>query len=168
MLPLTDKRWSELWCREGAAQNVPARINYLLLHPDDRKSFDLLGDSVCSDGTTWSVGFGAAPYIVEMARKLPPSGRLNALIEIGLIVTCACSGSNDLHYRLEPYLADSYHQAIRDSLPLLAETLLCKMEEKDILSLVFCVAALKGHIKLAEVTTELGSCPHCSEILGRT
>lgn len=166
MLPLTDERWADLWCRESTAEGLPAQINYLLLRPDDRKSFDKLCDSVCSDGTTWSAGFAAAPYIVEMARRLPPSQRLNALIEIGLIVTCACHGSTDVHYLLEPFLSDSFHQAVSDCLPLLAETLQCGLEEKDILSLVFCVAALKGHVRLAEVISELESCPHCSEIMG--
>jgi hypothetical protein len=115
---------------------------------------------------TARLGRSDSPYLVEIARKISPSQRLNALIEIGLIVTCACDGSNEVHYRLEHYLTDSYHQAIRDSLPLLAETLQCKMEEKDILTLAFCVAALKGHIKLAEVLSNLESCPQCSEIMG--
>ncbi len=138
----------------------------LLDHPEDTAEFDHLNDAACSDGTTWSAGFAATPYIVEMIRKLAPAQRLNMLISMGCIVTCACSESINEHYRIQPYLAESYHQAVRDCLPLLAETLLCEQKENDVVNLLFTAAALKGHIRLAEVLANLDSCPHCGEILG--
>jgi hypothetical protein len=146
---------------------MPQWIADLLEHPEDAAKFDHLNDAACSDGTTWSAGFAAAPYIVEMARKLPPAQRLNILTTIGWIITAACLESDDVHYRLEPYLAESYHQAVRDCLPLLAETLQCEHKANDVTGLLFAAAALQGHIKLAEVLANLDACPHCSEILGR-
>src|SRR5579862_2289728 len=135
LLPLDDKRWAELWCRNGKAGNMPKRIAYLLDHPEDTAEFDHLNDAACSDGTTWSAGFAVAPHIVEMARRLPPRQRLNILTTMGWIITAACLESDDVHYRLEPYLTESYYQAIRDCLPLLAETLLCEQKANDVVGL---------------------------------
>jgi hypothetical protein len=167
-LSLDDKRWADLWCRNGTAENIPKLIGYLLDHPEDAAEFDHLNDAACSDGTTWSAGFAATPYMVEMARRLPPAQRLNILTTIGWIVTAACLESNDVHYQLETYLADGYYEAVRDCLPLLAETLLCEQKASDIVGILFSAAAFKGHTKLAEVLANLDSCPHCSEILERT
>ena len=170
-LSLDDNRWANLWCRNGTAENLPRQIGYLLDHLEDTTAFNHLSDAACSDGTTWSAGFAAMPYFVEMARKLPPAQRLKLLGTIGCIVTDATLDTDDVHYRLELYLAEAYHQAIRDCLPLLAETLLCEQKGNDVVDLLFTAAALKGHIDLAELllnldASNMNSCPHCGEILG--
>lgn len=87
---------------------------------------------------------------------------------MGYIVMDADLNSNDDHYVLQPYLAESYRQAVRDCLPLLAETLLCEHTPDETECLLLSAAALKGHIRLAEVLTSLDSPEHWSEILGRT
>jgi hypothetical protein len=75
--------------------------------------------------------------MVEMARRLPPGQRLNILTTLGWIVTvtAACLESNDVHYRLETHLVDGYYEAVRDCLPLLAETLLCEQKASDIVGI---------------------------------
>jgi hypothetical protein len=167
-LTLDDKRWSTLWSRSGPAGDVPKQIAYLLDHPEDAEAFDNLADILWTDGVTWSSGFAAVPHIVEMARRLSPAQRVKQVTEMGCIVAYACLDSKNDHVMLQPYLAESYYQAVRDCLPLLAETLLCEQDQGDIESLLFSAAALKGHIRLAEVLANLDSCEHCSEIMGWT
>ena len=165
-LPLDDTRWSTLWTRYGSATDVPKQIADVLSHPEDTEQFDKLTDVLYSDGTTWSSGFAAVPYIIEIARRLPPAQRLRQLTAMGFIVADACLDSKNEHYILQPYLADSYYQAIHDCLPLLAETLLCELKPGEIFCLLFSAAALKGHARLAAVLENLDCCPNCSEIMG--
>jgi hypothetical protein len=167
-LPLDDKRWGELWSREGPARNMPELIAHLLEHPEDEEAFGHLNDAACSDGTTWSAGYAAMPYLVEMARKLPPAKRWDVLTTIGWIVTAASPESDVVHIRIEPYVEEGYHQAIKDSLPLLLETLQCEQTEREFVGLLFTAAALKGHPQLAAVLANLDACEHCSGILGWT
>lgn len=165
-LPLDDKRWAQLWSSEGPARNMPELITYLLEHPDNAEAIGNLQLAACSDGTTWSGGFAALPYLVEIARKLPPEKRLDVLAGIGWIVTAAAHEPEDPHAQLEPYLAEAYHQAVRDSVPLVAETLQSELTERETALLFFVIAALKGHIPLAGVLANLDSCAHCNEMLG--
>jgi len=167
-LPLDDNRWSTLWTRDGPAGDVPKQISYLLDHPEDEEAFVNLEAALSSAGVTWSAGFAAAPYIVEMARRLSPARRLIQLQTVGYIVVYACLDSKDDCYMLQPYLAESYRQAVRDCLPLLAETLLCEHTPDETECLLLSAAALKGHIRLAEVLASLDSPEDWSEILGRT
>jgi hypothetical protein len=145
---------------------MPELIKYLLEHPDNAEAIGNLQLAACSDGTTWSGGFAALPYMVDIARKLPPARRLDVLMGIGWIVTAATQESDDAHAKLEPYLAESYQQAIQDSLPLATEALQGDLPERETAALFFVVAALKGHIPLAGVLANLDSCEHCNEILG--
>jgi cell wall assembly regulator SMI1 len=164
-LPLDDARWVQLWTNNGPARNLPELITYLLEHPDNVEAFTALNEAICADGATLSGGFAAMPYLVEMARKLPASQRATVLNSIGWIVVAADPSSEDAHFRLEPYLAESYHQSIQDSLALLTETLLAEQSDADMLSLLFAAAALKGHVGLAGVLGNLDSCEHCSQLL---
>jgi pimeloyl-ACP methyl ester carboxylesterase len=165
-LPLDDKRWVELWSSEGPARNMPQQIAYLLEHPDDIEALGYLNNAACSDGMAWSGGFAAMPYLVDVARKLAPAKRRDVLATIGWIVTAASFESDDAHAKLEPYLEESYHQAIRDCQPLLAEAMQCEQSERDFAGLLFTAAALNGHPQLAAVLANLDSCEHCSGILG--
>ncbi len=167
-LPLDDKRWMELWSAEGPARNLPQQIAYLLEHPENEEAFGHLRDAVCSDGTTWSSGFAAMPYMVEMAKKLPPEKRGDILTGIGWIITAISPEPDDAHALLQPYLEESFQQAVRDCLPLAAETLQGELTEKELAGLFFTIAALKGHIGLAGVMANLDSCEHCSGMLGWT
>jgi hypothetical protein len=165
-LPLDDQRWAQLWSSDGPARNMPDLISYLLEHPDKADAIGNLQLAACSDGTTWSGGFAALPYLVEIARKLPPAQRLDVLTAIGWIVIGTTPEPEDPHARLEPYLEEAFTQAIRDSVPLAAESLQSDLDERDMAGVFFVIAALKGHIPLAGVLANLDSCEHCNEILG--
>ena len=165
-LPLDDKRWAQLWSSEGPARNMPEMIGYLLEHPKNEEALSQLQFAACSDGTTWSGGFAAMPYLVDIARKLPAGERLAVLMSIGWIVTAASHEPEDPHARLEPFLEEGFYQAVRDCFPLLAETLQSELTEKETVDLFFTIAALKGHIGLAGVLANLDSCEHCREMLG--
>lgn len=165
-LPLDDKRWAQLWSSDGPARNMPELIQYLLEHPDNPEAIGNLQLAACSDGTTWSGGFAALPYLVQIARKLPPAQRLDVLMGIGWIVTAASPEADDAHAKLEPFLAESYQQAVSDSLPLATEALQSELGERETAALFFVIAALKGHIPLAGVLANLDSCEHCNEMLG--
>ncbi len=165
-LPLDDKRWGALWSSEGPARTRPEMIQYRLDHPEKVEPFGLLASAVCSDGTTWSSGFAAMPYIVQMAKKLPAEKRSHIFAGVGWIVTAAAQEQEDPHAQLEPYLAESYQQAVNDCLPLLAETLQCEQSDREMVDLFFAAAALKGHPHVAATLANLDSCEHCNEMLG--
>jgi pimeloyl-ACP methyl ester carboxylesterase len=145
---------------------MPQQIAYLLEHPDDIEALGYLNNAACSDGMAWSGGFAAMPYLVQVAGKLPPAKRRDVLATIGWIVTAAAFESDDAHAKLEPYLEESYHQAISDCQPLLAEALQCEQGDREFAGLLFTAAALNGHPQLAAVLANLDSCEHCSGILG--
>jgi hypothetical protein len=165
-LPLDDKRWVELWSSEGPARNMPQQIAYLLEHPTDIEALGYLNNAACSDGMTWSGGLAAMPYLVEVLRKLPAAKRGDVLMTVGWIVTAAAFESDDAHAQMQPYLEESYYQAIHDCQPLLAEALQCEHDERTYAGLLFVAAALNGYTRLAAVLANLDSCEHCSGMLG--
>ena len=100
-----------------------------------------------------------------MARRFPPAQTdLNILTTIGWIITAACLES-DVMFIIgwEPYLAESYYQAVRIVCRCSQRRCCASKKANDIVGLLFTAAALQGHIKLAEVLANLDSCPHCSE-----
>ena len=162
-LPLNDQRWSELSARCGPAGFVSDAIKHLLNHPDDLEAFDRLSGELTCENTTWPAAYAAAPYIVETARRLSPEQRLKHMIIIGYM---AYSESSPPSGKLEKpaYLAESYEQALRDCLPLLAQTLLCQHTAEETRYLLASAAALKGYRNLGEVLEGLDcGCPHCGE-----
>ena len=68
------------------------------------------------------------------------------------------------------YLVESYEQALRDCMPLLAQTLLCEHNAEETRYLLASAAVMKGQRNLGEVLEGLDcGCPHCGEeILERT
>src|SRR5262245_18794895 len=82
-LPLNDSRWNELSARCGAAGFVSESLRHLLDHPDDLEAFDNLSGELTCENTTWPAAYAAAPYIVEVARRLSPEQRLKHMIVVG-------------------------------------------------------------------------------------
>jgi hypothetical protein len=162
-LPLNDSRWNELSTRCGSAGFVSGSLAHLLDHPDDSEAFDSLSGELTCENTTWSAAYAAAPYIVEIARRLSPAQRLKHMIIVGHMAYSE-SESPSKGVEKPAYLADSYEQALRDCLPLLAETLLCEHNAEETRYLLASAAALKGHRNLGEVLEGLDcGCPHCGE-----
>jgi len=170
MLPLNDLRWSELCTRNGDAAWVPRRIATLLERPDDLPAFQDLWPWLCSEGTAWSAAYAAVPYVVELAKRLPPDLRFEHIYFVGLVVMCSGSDalpSTEEEIAIKPYLLDSYRSALREIMPLLAETLICEHHLSDTRLILAAAAALKGHPKLGDVLNRLdcisGECPKCGE-----
>ena len=164
-LPLTDPRWNELSTRCYNAGFVPQALTYLLEHPDDLEAFEKLSGELTCENTTWSAAYAAAPYLVDMARGLSPAQRAKHMIVLGYM---AYSESADPEPGLEKpdYLAESYDEALRECLPLLAETLLCPHDWEETRYLLASAAALKGYRQLGEVLEGLDAgCPRCGELL---
>lgn len=93
MLPLDDPRWRGLDHR-GRSHRAPALFDLeapevavelaaLLDDPSDLRRFQTLWPYLCSEGTSWPASHGAAPYVVEIARRLPPPTASNTSISSG-------------------------------------------------------------------------------------
>jgi hypothetical protein len=175
-LPLDDPRWKNLdhrnW-RDGKpsewtpdAPFVPYELAKLEKNPADDKRFGDLWPWLCLEGTTYAAAYAAVPYFVSFAKKLPAAKRGHYLTVIGLIVTDSCPKEGN-SFEIKPYLARSYRDALKDTLSLLAETLICKHNMTDSRYLLGALAALKGHKRLARVLQNMdcvcGECPNCGE-----
>ena len=167
-LPLNDPRWNDLSARCGSAGFVAEKLAHLFEHPDDLEAFDKLSGELSCENTTWSAAYAAAPYIVEIARRLSPAQRLKHMICVGYMAYSECSESGKW-FEKPADLAESYEQALRDCLPLLAETLLCEHNAEETRYLLASAAALKGHRSLGDALEGLDcGCPHCGEdIIGK-
>ncbi len=149
--------------RNGKADFVPKRLEHLLQQPDDLVAFQDLWPELCSEGTAWSAAYAAAPYIIEAAQKLSPAQRFERVFFIGYIAQCECPDSGE-SFRLQPYLIDGYHHALREGLTLLGATLVCSHDADDTRHLLASASALKGHRALAEAIEHLDcGCPHCGK-----
>ena len=163
MLALNSPRWQELEIRSGSASAVPSEIAYLLEHPSDGERLTDLSSELCSEDTAWSAAYAAVPYLLEIACKQPLEARGYALVSIGLIVMC--SGDSLVPEDLKP----AYRDSISSALPLLLETMHLPVSGEDLRYQFLSVAALKGHLALAELMNVLDadvSCPECNQSLG--
>jgi hypothetical protein len=166
MLSLNDPRWSDLCTRNGGAAWVPKQLAALMERPDDLPTFQDLWPELCSEGTAWSSAYAAVPYLVELAKRVPPNKRLEYLYVVGLVVMCSCPECGE-SFAIHPYLEGSYQRALVETLPLLGEMLSERHDVTDTRYLLAAIAALKGHQKLGEVLNHLDciccECPKCGE-----
>jgi hypothetical protein len=163
MLPLNSPRWQELKIRSGAASTVPTEIGHLLEHPDDAERLADLSSELCSEDTAWSAAYAAAPYLLEIARKQSLEARGYALVSIGFVVLCSADTV------VPDDLMPAYQAAISGTLPLLLETMHLPAPLEDLRYQFLAVAALKGHLALAELMNVLDAdiaCPECDQSLG--
>jgi hypothetical protein len=168
-LPFNDPRWNELNARCESADFVTQALAHLLEHPDDLEGFDKLSGELTCENTTWSAAYAAAPYIVAIARRLSPPQRLKHMIVIGYMAYSECPDAGGA-FQKPAYLVESYEEALREALPLLAETLLCPHNAEETRYLLASAAALKGQCPLGEALEGLDcGCPHCGrDIIERT
>lgn len=166
MLSLDDPRWSELRCRNGNASWVAQHLTNWLERPEESGDFVELWPDMCSEGTTWSAAYAAVPYVVELAKRLPREERFYPLCFIGLVAICSCPESGE-PFSIQPYLAESYRQALTNALPLLADALVHWEDQCETRYLLAATAAVKGCPKLGQVLNQLecicGECPRCGE-----
>jgi hypothetical protein len=176
MLLLDDPLWKELdhsgWAsgaRYSLDQNapfVPDVLAELWERPSDIERFRALWPYLCSEGTAWSAAYAAVPYVVELAKRLPPEQRFEHLCFLGLVVMCSCPERGE-SFAIKPYLTESYRRALAHALPLLLETLAGQHDAAETRYLLAATAALKGHPKLGDVLENLDcihqQCPRCGE-----
>jgi hypothetical protein len=163
MLALDSVRWQDLGIRSGSARGVPNDLEYLLEHPEDEERLADLSSELCSEGTTWSAAYAAAPYLLEIARKLPLETCGYALVTIGFIVL---QGSDS---DVPSDLLGAYRGTIPSALLRLIDTIHFPSTAKDLRYQFLALAALKGHLALAELMDVVDgeiSCPACDESLG--
>jgi hypothetical protein len=176
MLPLDDPRWKDLDHRNWShgkrsdwapdAPYIPDELAKLVRNPADLQRFRDLWPWLCSEGTTWAAAYAAVPYMVALAKRLPPEQRLEYLCVVGLVVTDSCPEEGE-SFAIKAYLVEGYRQALADTLPLLTETLMHQFNLVDTRYLLAALAALQGHRKLARVLQQVdcicGECPGCGE-----
>jgi hypothetical protein len=144
-LPLNDPRWASLHHRLGSAADVPARLQHLLNSPHDRGAFSELWPYLCSEDTTYSAAFAAAPYVLEIAERLPAGERFEHLIFLGLTRTYSWP---DVH--VPDFLADAYEDTRGRALALVGAELAFEHDPATTCYLLAAAAALKGYPKIAK------------------
>ncbi len=166
VLSLEDPRWKDLDHRNSkGAIYIRDELVYLLDTPSDLERFGDLWPELCSEGTTWAAAYAAVPYVVEIAKRLPPVQRADHLYFVGLTVICQCPNEGK-SFEIRSYLEPSYRDALQTTLPLLAETLLLEHDAAMTRYLLAAAAALKGYTALGELINHIDAgCPHCGEEL---
>ncbi len=176
LLPLDDLRWKDLdhrnwrlgkpseWAPD--APFVPDELAKLVENPADRERFEDLWPWLCSEGTTYAAAYAAVPYMVTLAKRLPPEQRFDYLCVIGLVVTHACPEEGGA-FAIKEYLVEGYQDALAETLPLIGETLVANHDLAQTRYLLAAAAALKGHRSLAKILQDIdcicGECPKCGE-----
>ncbi|MEU9187376.1 hypothetical protein AB0D14_23115 [Streptomyces sp. NPDC048484] len=175
MISLDDPRWPALdhrgWSKgQGApdAPFIPDELRHLVADPTNAGRFNDLWPYLCSEGTAWPAAYAAVPHLVAIARALPPAGseRDDYLYVVGLVAMC--SGElGEVPADLPDDIADTYRQALPETLTLLTETL-ATGEHDQITTryLLAATAALKGHPEYAEILNDLdvfAECQSCGE-----
>src|SRR5262245_15427985 len=170
MLHLAAPRWSDLdhrgWSAGRASYDpdapfVPDELRHLLANPADRQRFTALWPYFCSEGTAWPAAYAAVPYLVAIARQLPPADRFEHVFVVGLVVMCSGTYGRTPD-GMPADIAAAYRHALPDALILLAEALTAPHDEVATRYLLAAAAALKGHPTLGDVLQDLDILARCS------
>lgn len=145
---------------------MPDVLAKLVEHPEETKVFHDLWPWLCSEGTAWAAAYAVVPYAVEFARRVPLATRFEYLYFVGLVAICSSPGDGEA-FEIQPYLISDYEEALKQALPLIAETLTVDHDQTETRYILSTIAALKGHVKLADVLDHLdcvsGECEACGE-----
>jgi len=174
-MPLDDSRWLELGHRnwspgqrpgdDPSVPFVPEELRHLLDNPAGHERFADLWPYLCSEDTPWPAAYAAAPYLVELARRLPPAERGDYLYVVGFVAMCSGSFGRTPP-GLPEDIAAAYRQALAEALPLLTEQLATAHDLMDTRYLLAAAAALKGHPEFGEFLNDLdfhAECQACGE-----
>jgi hypothetical protein len=165
---LNHRNWSQGKRSDWApdAPYVPDELSKLVNNPAHLKRFSDLWPWLWSEGNIWAAAYAAVPYIVALAKRLPPEQRFEYLCVIGLVVTHSCPEQGE-SFEIKDYLVQGYRRALTEALPLICESLVSRHDVTETRYLLAAVAALNGHCKLAEVLQDMdcvcGECPKCGE-----
>ena len=166
MLPLDDPRWKRLahrnWSEGRGAPDVAAELARLLKHPEDTNGFQELWPYLYSEGTLYPAAYAAVPYVLEIARRLPPYQRAEHLMLIGYAAVPEDASLSFLG-DVSPLVELDYRQSLKAALPLLSETLLHPLDRDMLRFLLAALAGLKGHFPLQEALENLDCCPEYGE-----
>lgn len=86
-----DFDWKALAHAYGEASDIPVLIDELRRDPGDARWSDLWS-CLCHQGTVYSASYAALSLLCDLAKTLPPEGRLDPLMLIGAIIA-----ADDLH-----------------------------------------------------------------------
>jgi hypothetical protein len=158
-LGLDDPAWAHLDQRNGSAEWVPGRLAHLLSHPEDTAAFSELWPHLASEGSAYSAGHAALPYVLDIAERLPPGMRAEYLAFVGILLV-----GTDQSVRRE--VRDAYEASLPRALELVVTELPFHHTSPDTRFLLATTAALKGYPKVADVLQALDvlmDCPACGE-----
>lgn len=143
------------------AEWVASILGMLLDDPSQAALFKEMWPGVCSEGTTYDAAFAAAPYLVDIARRVPPQATFEYLAVFGLIETYASTVPEDL----EP----GYRQALRDARELALQQLPDCPTDHNLRYLLAALAAFQGRADLASILVDLDviqePCPSCGTVV---
>jgi hypothetical protein len=164
LLPLDDKRWSELTHAYGPAIDIPPKLARLKVEPAKAdvtfRQLDLWS-ALDHQSSVYTATFAAIPHLVDAAKTLPPEKRVELFAFVGCSVADAALPRTPA---IPEYLRPAYEKAIVEGTELLAQTLLCTLDMDTTRWLLGAMAALKGHTQLSHVITGLDcfvTCPSC-------
>lgn len=164
-LVLESPRWGELTTRNGDAAWLSEAIRDLTASPFDLARFRGLWPELCSEGTTYSAAYAAAPYLVDLAANSAPLVSIECLIVLGLFATVE---EDAVPADLEP----AYRRAKADALTLTLRALASVPTGYELRYLLATVAALRGRRDLADALQNLDTieepCPNCGSMVFST
>lgn len=161
-VPLDSPEWAALETRMGAgAESVADTLRRLLDDASPVALFTEMWPTLCSEGTTYNAAFAAAPYLVELARRVVPQDAVEYLVVLGPVETYA----GTVPHTLEP----AYREALRDAQALAFELLSDCSTDHNIRYLLGAVAAFQARADLASVLVDLDiieePCPRCGTLV---
>jgi hypothetical protein len=172
MLSLDDPRWYELQSDYSGPHKFLPALRRLAANPASApgvvREFEE-HDYVCHQRCPCQTALAVVPHFIHAAGRLPPPARVNLLGAAGfyaLLIGVPAEAVGGM--ALPGWLADDYHQAVRDALPLTGEALAAAPSgedpEADQLRLMMALAAFHGRRTgwvLARVALGVESCRSC-------
>ncbi len=169
MLPLDDRRWSELTHAYGSADDIPGLLDQLktadLQVKYDTEPWYSLWSALCHQYDVYNASYAALPHIVSMAAERPPQKRLDHISLCGSIeafrhLDDAAPMPNDLEA--------AYLVALRQARELTIESLSLDWDEMDTRILLGMLAVFSGKPRLGCAIFEMEEeteCPNCGSTI---
>lgn len=156
MLPLDDKRWSDLRGAYGPATDVPVMLKDLADFPEEidnqSEPYFSLWSTLCHQGDVYEASYAALPHLVHAVEKNPARANWSTLLLIAEIEICRSKGNGP---EMPAYLVDFYRQALSKIPHVISITGSRDWDELFCRAATSLVAAAKGHPDLAAAILEL-------------
>lgn len=164
MLELETKKWSEF------SNNGELVLSLLLkAQQGDESVYGELYNQICHQNSVHKLAYATIPYLVKIAEKNKPENKIWPLSIVGSIVASRQVYCKEAQ-KIPTDMLNDYNLSLKTAFLITVETLKEPLNQRDVMSLLATLAALKGEGNLAillydyEINQKL-SCPKCGEFI---